>query len=141
MSVHSCPDRVAGFRAILASGVLAAAVVISSSPARAGSILREVWEGIGGTSVIDLTGSPNYPNNPTSTNYVTDVFEAPTDVLENYGQRMHGYVVPPVTGSYTFWMSSDDGGELWLSTDSNPAHATLIASVIGSVLPITAKIE
>ena len=87
MSVHSCPGRVAGSCAILVSGVLAAAVVVSSSPARAGSILREVWEGIGGTSVIDLTGSPNYPNNPTSTNYVTDVFEAKRQaVLEHRSQ-------------------------------------------------------
>lgn len=135
MSVHSSPDRDANFRVILASFVLAAVVVVGGRPAHAGSILREVWEGIGGNAVSDLTGSPNYPGSPTSTNYVTDVFAAPTDVLDNYGQRMHGYVVPPVTGSYTFWISSDDGGELWLSTDSNPAHASLIASVLGWTSP------
>ncbi len=95
------------------------------------SILREVWEGIPGTAVADLTGSADYPDNPTSTNLVTDYFEAPVDVLEDYGQRMHGYVVPPVTGNYTFWISSDDGSELWLSTDSSPANKRLIASVTG----------
>ena len=97
----------------------------------AGSILREVWEGIPGTAVSDLTSSPDYPNNPTSTNFVTDLFEAPTNVLENYGQRMHGYVIAPSTGDYTFWIATDDGGELWLSTDSNPANKKLIAYVSG----------
>lgn len=92
-------------------------------------ILREVWEGIGGTAVADLTNSPAFPDQPTSTNLVTDYFEAPVDVLDNYGQRMHGYLIPPVTGDYTFWIASDDQGELWLSTDESPANRRLIAWV------------
>jgi hypothetical protein len=28
---------------------------------------------------------------------------------------------PPVTGNYTFWISSDDNGQLWLSTDAGAA--------------------
>jgi hypothetical protein len=106
---------------------------ISSGPAKAQSfgILREVWEGIGGASVADLTDSPDYPDRPTSTHYVTDFFEAPVDILENYGQRMHGYIVPPLTGDYTFWIASDDGGALFLSSDDDPAKATRIARVDG----------
>ncbi|NGO39706.1 hypothetical protein G4L39_09915 [Limisphaera ngatamarikiensis] len=94
-------------------------------------ILREVWEGIPGTAVADLTNSPAFPNQPTSTNLVTDYFEAPVNVMDNYGQRMHGYVVPPVTGNYIFWIASDDQGELWLSTDDSPANRRLIAWVSG----------
>ncbi len=97
----------------------------------ANGLLREVWEGIGGTDLGSLTNNPAWPNNPTSTNYVTDFFEAPTDVLDNYGQRLHGYVVPPLTGNYTFWLASDDNGALFLSTDENPANIRLIASVPG----------
>jgi len=96
---------------------------------RAGSILREVFQGIGGTAVSDLTNNPAYPSKPSATNYVTTAFEAPTDVDENYGQRMHGYVIPPVTGNYTFWIASDDGGALFLSKDENPATAVQIAYV------------
>jgi hypothetical protein len=92
-------------------------------------LLREVWEGIGGAAVSDLTSHPDYPAGPTSTGHVTDLFEAPTDILENYGQRMHGYIVPPLTGDYTFWIASDDGGDLYLSTDENPANAARIARV------------
>src|SRR4051812_37269246 len=75
---------------------------------RAGSILREVWTGISGTAVSDLTSDPRYPNQPSSTNYLTSLFEAPTDVDENYGQRLRGYIIPPVTGNYTFWIAADD---------------------------------
>ena len=35
-------------------------------------------------------------------------------MLEEYGQRLHGYVVPPLTGLYTFWIASDDSGALYL---------------------------
>jgi hypothetical protein len=100
-------------------------------PSLGGSILREVFSGIGGNSLADLTNSPAFPNSPTSTNFVTDFFEAPTDVEESYGQRMHGYIVPPTTGSYTFWISSDDEGALYLSTDENPVRSRLIANVPG----------
>jgi hypothetical protein len=100
-------------------------------PSLGGSILREVFSGIGGNSLADLTNSPAFPNSPTSTNFVTDLFEAPTDVEESYGQRMHGYIVPPTTGSYTFWISSDDEGALYLSTDENPVRSRLIANVPG----------
>ena len=34
-----------------------------------------------------------------------------------------------MTGSYTFWIASDDQSELWLSTDDNPLFKVRIASV------------
>lgn len=113
------------FSGLMLLGTLAAHA--ASPPAN--GLLREVWEGIGGTDLGSLTNNPAWPNNPTSTNYVTDFFEAPTDVLDNYGQRLHGYIVPPKTGNYTFWLASDDNGALFLSTDENPANIRLIASV------------
>ena len=36
---------------------------------------------------------------------------------------------PPVTGQYTFWIASDDQGELWLSTNTSPNNAVQIATV------------
>ncbi|MGV3774792.1 MAG: lamin tail domain-containing protein, partial [Verrucomicrobiales bacterium] len=44
---------------------------------------------------------------------------------------MHGYIVPNQTGNYTFWIATDDQGELWLSTDETPGNQRLIASVSG----------
>ena len=34
-----------------------------------------------------------------------------------------------MTGYYTFWIASDDNGELWLSTNDNPANKVKIAYV------------
>jgi hypothetical protein len=38
---------------------------------------REVFMGIPGTAVADLTSHPSYPNSPTMVNTVTALFEAP----------------------------------------------------------------
>ncbi len=92
-------------------------------------ILREVWMGISGTSISNLTDHPDFPHNPTSRNLVTDFFEAPIDIADQYGQRMSALLVPPETGIYRFWIASDDNGELHLSSDENPENALLIASV------------
>jgi len=94
-----------------------------------GSLLREVYTDIGGVTVADLTNSPKYPDQPDLRSLLTELFEAPMDVLDNYGQRLHGWITPPTTGDYTFWISSDDGSELWLSTDADPAHQVVIARV------------
>lgn len=36
---------------------------------------------------------------------------------EYYGDNMYGWLMPPVTGDYTFWISSDDNGEFFLNTN------------------------
>ena len=71
--------------------------------AHGGGILREVYTGISGGSVYDLTNSAKYKAGaPDTTNWVTDLFEAPINGADAYGQRMHGYVIPPQSGYYTF---------------------------------------
>ncbi|NIP27675.1 MAG: hypothetical protein GWN67_24355 [Phycisphaerae bacterium] len=91
-----------------------------------GTILREYWTGIDGPSVTDLTNNSNYPDNPSGTSEPT-LFEAPLDWANDYGTRMHGFIQPPTSGDYTFWISSDDASELWLSSDDNPSNVVLIA--------------
>lgn len=102
---------------------------------RTNGILREVYTGISGSTVSSLTSHASYPNNPTSRNLVTDYFEAPINVDNSYGQRMHGYILAPVTGAYKFWISSDDNSHLYLSTSEDPAQMALIAQVSGSTSP------
>lgn len=98
-------------------------------PTQAGSILREVYQGIEGNAISDLTNNPAYPDHPSFTGLITEFFEAPSDLDDNYGQRMHGYLVPPITGDYTFWVASDDNGSLYLSTDDSPANIQLLCDV------------
>ncbi len=122
-------------RRVIASGLVLAGIQHSSLPAQTNGVLREVYEGIAGTTIPDLTNSPAYPNSPTSTNYVTDFFEAPINAADYYGQRIRGFVIPPQTGNYVFWISSDDDGSLYLSTDESPANKQLIAYVAGWTNP------
>jgi endonuclease/exonuclease/phosphatase family metal-dependent hydrolase len=94
-----------------------------------GSITREVWNGIAGSNISDLTGNPAYPDNPSSTQQLTWYLQTPANAGDSYGQRIRGYVTAPETGNYTFWIASDNQGELWLSTDENPANKQRIAWV------------
>jgi hypothetical protein len=112
------------------SGDIALRIVRSGGGPAPTGILREWWTGIGGTVVSDLTGNPAYPANPSGRS-ISATFEAPTDWADNYGTRMRGWITAPATGNYVFWIASDDGGELWVSTDANPAHRVLRAHVPG----------
>ncbi len=98
-------------------------------------ILREVYPNIQGTSLNDLIQHHSYPENPGSFHFVRDKFEAPIDVADNYGQRMHGLLKAPATGNFVFWISSDDSGQLQISSDENPDNLRTIASVNGWTLP------
>jgi hypothetical protein len=103
--------------------------------AQTGGILREVFLGIQGASVADLTNAPSYPNSPSQVQILTNYFEAPSNFSDNYGQRLHGLLLPPQTGTYIFWIASDDQSVLYLSTDDNPANRVEIASVGGATNP------
>lgn len=94
-------------------------------------LLREVYHGISGTSIADLTGSGRVGGVPDFTEVLTSVFEAPANIGVDYGQRVSGVLAPTVTGEYRFWIASDDHGELYLSTDEDSANGTRIAHVPG----------
>ena len=91
-----------------------------------GAINFQRWNNISGSAVSNLTSIPAYPNNPSTTGTRT-LFEMVTNMGNNIGVRMNGYICPPVTGSYFFWIASDASGELWLSTTSNPSNKIRIA--------------
>jgi hypothetical protein len=95
-----------------------------------GKVVREWWSTINGTLVNNLTADSRYPNSPSGRELLSS-FEGPVDWADSYGSRLSGWLVPPKSGEYIFWIASDDGGELWLSTDVDPNNAQLIASVSG----------
>jgi hypothetical protein len=96
-------------------------IVVLQSQAK-GSILREYWSGVSNSwvSAIPLNKSPN------KTSQLSQ-FEIPSNAGDNYGTRVRGYVCPPISGNYTFWIASDDDGELWLSSNDNPYNKKKIA--------------
>jgi hypothetical protein len=91
-----------------------------------GSITRDYWSNVSGTSVSAIPVN----STPSSTTQLS-LFEAPSHVADNYGQRIRGYICAPTTGSYTFYISGDDDSELWLSTDDTPGTKRKIASLVG----------
>jgi len=93
-----------------------------------GTVLREYWLNVTGTTVASLTSNANYPTSPTGSEPLT-ALEGATNVADNYGARVRGYVHPLITGAYTFWLASDDAGDLLLSTSDSPANAVRIAYV------------
>jgi len=99
-----------------------------------GTILREYWSDITGTSVTSLTSSPAFPTNSTGQSYPTS-FEAPSNWANNYGTRMRGTLHPTVSGTYQFWIAGDDNSQLWLSLNANPLQKQLIAHVPGWSAP------
>ena len=119
------------------NGASAASTAVNITvPGRgSGTVLHQTWTGIGGNAVTDLTGNAAFPNSPNVQDAVS-LFEGPTNggdtadpTTFSYGSRIIGYLYPPVTGAYTFWIASDDNSELWLSTDSNPVNRVKIATV------------
>ena len=93
-----------------------------------GTILREFWLNVTGNTISSLTSSPGYPNSPSGSGQLTSL-DGPVNTADNFGSRIRGYIHPPISGAYTFWLASDDNGDLLLSTSDNPASATRIAFV------------
>ena len=94
-----------------------------------GSLLKEHWSGIAGSTIASLTSNANYPSKPGGREFITSFECLAQDWADSYGTRVTGFIVPPVTGSYTFAVSGDEVVELYLSTDSTAANKSLIASV------------
>ena len=75
--------------------------------------------------VEDLTGNPRYPHSPDEAMMLPRL-EAPTDIADNFGGRIVGYLYPETSGDYTFWIASDDASALYLSTSESLCDAVKI---------------
>jgi hypothetical protein len=88
-----------------------------------------VYENLPGINIADLFAG-SFPDNPDQVHYLSSfdtrsVFS--DNSLDNYGASIEGWITPPETGSYEFFMRSDDAGELWLSQDESESNLRLIA--------------
>lgn len=113
-----------------ASSLLAAeATVLSYGFAKA-----EFFKGISGTAVDALLAADSYlANKPDETRFISG-FDTPNGYGDNYGARVTGYIIPPTSGDYDFFLRSDDASQLFLSTSEkapNPAADTPIAFETG----------
>jgi M6 family metalloprotease-like protein len=107
-----------------------AQVQILDDERTSGGLCQRFYPGIGYNTVAYLVRQTTNSNAALDLGYVTDL-EAPTNHDDNYGRVLEGYLVPPTTGNYVFYLASDETSELWLGTNQTPASARLVASVAG----------
>lgn len=84
-----------------------------------GSIVGRKYLNVGGNTIQALTTaiSEGAPYVVVTSNYLGS-----SDNQENYGIVWTGYIIPPLTGAYTFITRSDNTSEFYLSTNSDPAN-------------------
>ena len=90
-------------------------------------ITEERWNG--GSVYNNNTWSQTPAN---YTGYLSS-FATPLNVGENYSRRLTGQIIAPSTGTYTFWIASDDSSRLYLSTNSTAGAKVQIANLEGNV--------
>jgi PA14 domain len=95
-----------------------------------GKMTREIWNGIPGTAITDFTSSPRFTQPADSVTTFTGA-SAPQNFGDNFASRVRGTITAPLTGDYTFWITSDDTGELRISPTSSKCGRVKIASVPG----------
>jgi uncharacterized repeat protein (TIGR03806 family) len=100
-------------------------------------VYRELWTGLStgsGNTLSVLTNTTlntNWPGNPAAgyTKIYTNFETESATGMNNYGQRLRAFIIPPTNGNYTFWIASDDSSELFLSSDENPTNSSYVANV------------
>lgn len=83
----------------------------------------------GGNSVASLVAHPNFPNKPRETFHLNSFSSKggyADDSHEQFGGRLRGLFIPPYSGKWVFYLSSDDGSALYVNpTGPSPAGKTL----------------
>lgn len=90
-----------------------------------GQLRRELYRNIPGDTVASLSRHARFLFEPDAVDTVKSAEHR--NLGEQFGARIYGFVVPPVSGAYEFYIASDDQSQLFLSTDADPARKSLVA--------------
>lgn len=103
-------------------------------PPPAFGVYRETWSlpdaSAGIVALTDPARNPDWPDAP-ETNHYQASFETPVSSRTNYGARLRAYVVPSVTGAYTFTVASDDVAAVRLGIAPESYASATIAQNLG----------
>jgi hypothetical protein len=91
-------------------------------------LIAEWFLDLSGASVAHLLQAEHYPHFPDAAAAVEN-FVIPSRDESRFGVRVRGWLVPETSGEYRFWIAGDDQAQLSLSTDADPANATVVASL------------
>jgi Polysaccharide deacetylase/Secretion system C-terminal sorting domain/PA14 domain len=102
-----------------------------------GKLNAQLWTNltIRSSNLRDLTTDLRYPNLPTRTDTIVLPSFVRGDLGDKYGEKVRGYIMPPVTGQYVFTVTGDNDVELYLSSNSQTGGKVKIAGFTGTTLP------
>jgi hypothetical protein len=89
-----------------------------SAGGNAAYVSRDIWTGLPGGKLKDLTASAVFPKPANDSSLISSALNF-GNYGDNYGQRIKGLIVPPKSGNWRFWLASDDAGEFQLSTSAS----------------------
>ena len=115
--------------------IAGAATELAALPAT-GGILREWWSGVNGQSIQDLRDNPRYPNHPDGSE-LAHTFELEPVKTNHLGVRFCGYLHPPATGDYEFWLATATDAVLFLSPSERADDKVPIARMQNAGRPKT----
>ncbi len=92
-------------------------------------LMREIWRSVGGGAVNDLRSQLANPAG--EIDLVSDTNQRLSG--SDFGARFRAALTPPSDGDYIFEVLSDDGSEVWLSPNEDPANRQLVCSVASYV--------
>lgn len=107
----------------LTAGLVIAALAWTSLATAENGMVYERWSG-GGTAESMLT--EDSPADYTEIVPNAEWGVGDDNSLDDYRARLTGWVIPPATGTYYFWICTDDNGAIWLSESRLPEDAVLI---------------
>lgn len=107
--------------------------LVTPTALAADAAVAEIFKNVGGaTTMGGLTNNARFPRRPDELRPLSDFALSPNSG-NNFGSRIRALVVAPVSGSYRFYIASDDNSELWLGNSANASSARLVARVNGAV--------
>lgn len=85
----------------------------------------EFWDDVTSRSLDEFRKQDIATSRPPDAAQRLDEFATPESRGEKYAAIVKGYLTPPETGDYVFYITADDQGEFWLSPDKDPGKAKL----------------
>ncbi|XP_065648500.1 uncharacterized protein LOC100201507 isoform X9 [Hydra vulgaris] len=88
---------------------------------------RDVFylESLSKINIEALTASHKFPGKPDVHGNIEE-FDVPINFGDKYGQRVHGWFLPPQSGKYIFYTSCDDECEFYISNNDDPKNKKII---------------
>jgi ferric-dicitrate binding protein FerR (iron transport regulator) len=108
--------------------IAAANHTLSALP-KTGTILHEFWTNLSKSLPVlsSFDGTAAHLSTANTVEYLTR-FEIPPPNEGKSSHRIRGYLHPPVTGDYTFWISGGGYWQFYLSRDDQPRNKVWLAT-------------